>query len=94
MRRAFDVLLLAAILTAVGFGVYKLGQRVDTTSNTLAKQDSELTQPVLKHPHHGPSRRTIELAGVGIAGAVALIVLVSMTGAATRRRRRQHWRAT
>jgi hypothetical protein len=95
MRRLVDAVLVVAILGAVVLGVLKLGHRVDTTSNSLAKQDSELTQPVVRHAsHHGPSRRTIEIAGAGIAGAVVFLLLLSSAGAATRRRRRQHWRAT
>jgi hypothetical protein len=95
MRRVLDVVLLLAILGAVGFGAYRLGNRVDTTSNSLAKADSELTQTVAKHPsHHAVSRRTIEIAAVGIGGAVAVLLLLSTAGALTRRRRRQHWHAT
>jgi hypothetical protein len=96
VRRLLDLVLLLAILGAVGFGALTLGKRVDTTSNTLAKHDSELTQKVAR-PHvsrRGPSRRTIELVVGGVGGGAALLLLWSAAGAASRRQRRQRWRAT
>jgi len=95
MRRLLDVVLVLAILGAVVFGAYRLGGRVDSTSSSLAKQDSELTQPVTTHSsHHRVSRRTIEIVAVGVGGAVAILLLLSAANAMTRRRRRQHWRAS
>jgi len=96
MRRLLDLVLVVAILGAAGFGAYTLGKRVDTTSNTLAKHDSELTQTVVrpKLSHSGPSRRTIEYVVGGIAAGAAMLLLVSAAGAASRRQRRQRWRAT
>ena len=94
VRRLLDLVLLAAALGAIGFGVYKLGNRVDSTSHNLAKHDSELTQPVTHRSSHHVSRRTVELVVVGIGCAAGVMVLVSMTGAMSRRRRRQRWRAT
>jgi hypothetical protein len=95
MRRILDVLIIAAVLGAIGFGAWKLGHRVDSTSNDLAKSDSELTQPASRPAsHHGPSRQTVEIVIVAVAGAAAVMLLVSTGGAVARRRRRQRWRAT
>jgi hypothetical protein len=96
MRRLLDLVLIAAILTAVGFGAYELGRRVDNTSNTLAKQDSELNQTTVSHHRNGsgPSRHTIEWVAVGIGGAVAVMIVVSFGGSLLRTRRRERWRAT
>jgi len=95
VRRIVDLLLIAAILGAVGFGAYEVGQHVDKTSNTLAKQDSELGQTVY-HPTaaNGPSRRTVELIGISIAGAAGVMLVVSLASAALRTRKRQRWHAT
>jgi uncharacterized membrane protein len=95
VRRIVDLLLIAAILGAVGFGAYEIGRHVDKTSNTLAKQDSELAQTVY-HPANanGPSRRTVELIGISIAGAAGVMLVVSIASAALRTRKRQRWRAT
>ena len=94
MRRLVDLLLIAAILTAVGFGAYVLGQTIDSTSSNLAKHDSELNQNVYRHTQpKKPSRRTIELVAVSVGGAIAVMVLVSVTSTALRTRRRERWRA-
>jgi hypothetical protein len=96
MLRLRDLLLICAFLAAVGVGVYELGRHVDSTSANLAKQDSELNQPVYRPTSHhsGPSRHTIELAAGGIGGAAAVMVLLSVGSALTRpSRRRATWRA-
>ena len=95
MRRLLDLVLIAGILAAVGFGAYQLGRHVDSTSNNLAKHDSELNQKVYRPSDaKGPSRHTIELVGVAIGGAVGVMILVSFSSALFRTRRRQHWRHT
>jgi hypothetical protein len=95
MRRLLDLILIAAILSAVGVGAYVLGKRIDTTSNTLAKQDSELNQRVVRHSNpSGPSRHTIELVGAAVGGAIGVMIVVSIGSSLFRTRRRQHWRAT
>lgn len=93
MRRLLDLLLIVTILGAVGFGVYLVGTRVDTTSNTLARQDSELGQTVY-HPTNpaGPSRHTIELFAIGVGGAAAVMLVVSVGSTLVKGRRRQRWR--
>ena len=64
VRRVIDLLLIAAILTAIGFGAYAVGRSVDKTSNNLAKQDSELGQTTYHRANpKGPSRHTFELVG-------------------------------
>lgn len=96
MLRLRDLLLICVVLAAVGVGVYELGRHVDSTSANLARQDSELSQPVYRPTHQsGPSRRTIELAAGGIGGAAGVIVLLSVGSALTRpSRRKTTWRAT
>jgi len=94
VRRIIDLLLIAAILAAVGFGAYELGTRVDSTSNTLAKQDSELNQKVYRHPNaKGPSRHTWEIVGASIAGVAAIMIVVSFGSSLLKTRRRQRWHA-
>ena len=95
VRRIVDLLLIAAILGAVGFGAYEVGHNVDSTSNTLAKQDSELGQTVYRPASaNGPSRRTIELMALSVAGAAGIMIVVSLASAAVRTRKRQRWHAT
>jgi hypothetical protein len=95
VRRIVDLVLIAAILGAVGFGAYYIGQHVDKTSNTLAKQDSELGQKVYRPSNAGgPSRRTIELIGISVAGAAGIMIVVSLGSALLKTRKRQRWRAT
>jgi hypothetical protein len=95
VRRIVDLLLIVAILGAVGFGAYEVGRHVDNTSNTLAQQDSELGQNVYRPTNtNGPSRRTIELIGMSVAGAAGIMIVVSLGSALLRTRKRQRWHAT
>jgi hypothetical protein len=95
MRRLFDLLLIAAILVAVGFGAYELGNNVDSTSANLAKRDSELNQTVYTpQKAKGPSKHTIELVVVAVGGAIAVMILVSVGSSLFRTRRRERWHAT
>ena len=95
VRRVVDLLLIGAILTAIGFGAYAIGTSVDTTSNNLARQDSELGQKVYHRASpKGPSRRTWELVGGAIAGAAGVMILVSLSSSLLRTRKRQRWHAT
>jgi hypothetical protein len=94
VRRIIDLLLIAAILIAVGFGAYYVGKSVDTTSNNLAKQDSELGQKTYRPTNpSGPSRHTLELVGASIAGVATIMIAVSLGSALVRTRRRQRWHA-
>ena len=95
VRRIVDLLLIGVILTAIGFGAYTIGRSVDTTSNNLAKQDSELGQKTYHRAKpKGPSRRTWELVGGAIAGAAGVMILVSFSSSLMRTRKRQRWHAT
>ena len=95
VRRIVDLLLIAAILGAVGFGAYEVGTNVDKSSNTLAQQDSELGQKVYRPVNaNGPSRHTVELIGISVAGAAGIMIVVSLAGALLRTRKRQRWHAT
>jgi hypothetical protein len=95
VRRIVDLLLIAAILGAVGFGAYQIGQSVDTTSNNLAKRDSELGQTTYHRADpKGPSRHTYELVGVSIAVVAGVMIVVSLGSALVKTRKRQRWHAT
>jgi hypothetical protein len=95
MRRVVDALLIVCILAAVGIGAYYIGNRVDTESNNLAKQDSELNQSTTgATTHHTTSNRTPIIVGIGIGGAVVALVLASLTNSFVRARRRERWHAT
>ena len=95
VRRIVDLLLIAAILGAVGFGAYQIGQSVDTTSNNLAKRDSELGQTTYHRADpKGPSRPTYELVGVSSAVVAGVMIVVSLGSALVKTRKRQRWHAT
>jgi uncharacterized protein (UPF0333 family) len=94
-RRIVDLLLIAVILLAVGFGAYYIGKNVDNTSNNLAKQDSELGQKTYHRANpKGPSKHTLELVGASVAGAAGIMIVVSLGSALMKTRRRQRWHAT
>ena len=94
MRRVVDALLIVCILAAVGIGAYYIGHRVDTESNNLARQDSELNQSTTAATTHHTSNRTPIIVGIGIGGAVVALVLASLTSSFVRSRRRERWHAT
>jgi hypothetical protein len=95
MRRILDLVLIAAVLAAAGFGAYEIGRHVDSTSASLARHDSELNQHVYRPENpRGPSRHTIELVGIAVGGAAAVMIAVSFGSALLRTRRRQRWHAT
>lgn len=94
-RRIVDLFVIVAILGAVGFGAYFIGTHVDKTSNTLAQQDSELGQKVYRPSNpEGPSKHTIELIAISVAGAAGLMIVVSLAASLVRTRKRQRWHAT
>jgi uncharacterized protein (UPF0333 family) len=94
-RRIVDLLLIAVILLAVGFGAYYIGKNVDNTSNNLAKHDSELGQTTYHRANpKGPSKHTLELVGASVAGAAGIMIVVSLGSALMKTRRRQRWHAT
>lgn len=98
MRRALDFVLAIAILAAVGYGAYRLGHLVDTTSNKAGEASSGVTTTTTSTAaHHSGthiSRRTIETIIVAVAVAAGVMLLVSIGGALVRgRTRRERWRA-
>jgi mannose-6-phosphate isomerase-like protein (cupin superfamily) len=97
VRRVFDIVLIAAIVCAVGAGAYVLGRRVDHLSNQTAAKDSELSSTTVAgtvvHHHHHSNRTWYFVAGaVGIA--VGAMALGSVAESLARSRRRQRWHAT
>ena len=95
VRRIVDLLLIAAILGAAGFGAYYLGRNVDNTSNNLAKRDSELGQKTYHRADpKGPSKHTLELVGGSVAAVAGVMIIVSFGGALLKSRKRQRWHAT
>jgi hypothetical protein len=95
VRRVVDLFLIFAILIAVGFGAYRVGRSVDTTSNNLAKKDSELGQTTYHRANpDGPSKHTLVLVGASVAGVAGIMIVVSFASAMLKTRRRQRWHAT
>jgi hypothetical protein len=95
MRRLLDIVLIALLLAAVGFGAYFIGHRVDSESNNLAASDSELhsTTVAVKPPATSKKHRTEIIVGASLGGVAVLIVLGSLGGAMRRTRKRDSWRA-
>jgi hypothetical protein len=95
VRRIVDLLLIFAILGAVGFGAYEIGRNVDKTSNSLSQRDDELGQTTYHRASpNGPSKHTWELVGGGIAVVAGVMIVVSLGSALLRTRKRQRWHAT
>ena len=93
-----DLVVLVAILAAVGFGAYKLGNLVDNKSNEAGSESAGTTvgtTATRASAHHSdrPSRRTTEIVIIAIAGAAGVILLISLGGSFGRTRRRQRWRS-
>jgi len=99
VRRASDFVLALVILAAVGYGAYRLGHLVDTTSTQAGEASAGTTTDatgIVTVTHHANriSRRTIETVIVAIALAAGVMLLVSVVGNLVRgKRRRQTWRA-
>ncbi len=94
-----DLVLIVAILAAVGFGAYKLGDLVDNKSNEAASE-SENTTPATttiattsSNHSNGPSRKTIELVIIAVAGAAGVMLVVQIGGSLFRTRKREKWHA-
>jgi hypothetical protein len=95
IRRIVDLLLIFAILGAVGFGAYRLGRSVDTSSNNLAKQDDELGLTTYRHASpKGPTNHTWVLVGGSISVVAGVMIVVSVGSALAKTRKRQRWHAT
>ena len=68
---------------------------VDSESNNLASQDSELHSTTVAAGHTTTSKkhRTEIIVGAALGGTAVLILLGSLTNAMVRSRKRDHWRA-
>jgi hypothetical protein len=98
MRRLFDLVLLVAILGALGFGAYRVGQAVTKESDDLAAGSSDVAattaQPPVQKIETSPSLRewitdnedVIVLAAAGVLG---VIFVISLSGSISRSRRRR-----
>ena len=95
MRRLIDLLLIVLLLGAVGFGAYYIGHRVDSESNNLSSQDTELHSTTVTTTHAATAKkhRTEIIVGAALGGTVVLILLGSLTGTLMRTRKRDSWRA-
>ena len=91
MRRFFDLVLIALVLAAVGFGAYGSGIASITQSNKLSAQDSELNSTTVATAPKKSSNthRTEIIVGGAIAGTAVLILLGSLGGSIVRSRKRQ-----
>ena len=93
-----DLVLVVAILAAVGFGAYKLGNLVDNKSNEASSESAGTTVGTTTtrasvHRGNRPSRRTTEIVIIAVAGAAGIILLVSLGSSIGRTRRRERWRS-
>jgi len=99
MRRLLDLVLLVAILGALGFGAYKVGQAVTRESDQLAAGSSDVaatttSQAPVQKIETSPSLRdwitdnkdVIVLAAAGVLG---VIILISLSNTISRSRRRR-----
>jgi hypothetical protein len=96
VRRVLDIVLIAAIVCAVGAGAYVLGRRVDHLSNQTAAKDSELNSTTVATTvvHHTHSNRTWYFVAGAVGIAVGAMALGSVAESIARSRRRQRWHAT
>jgi hypothetical protein len=101
MRRVLDLVLIVVILAAVGYGAYRLGDLVDNKSNEAASE-SENTTPATTTSattttatdhSNGPSRRTVEIVIIAVAGAAGVMLVVQIGGSLFRTRKREKWHA-
>ena len=99
MRRILDVVLIAVLLGAAGFGAYLIGHHVDHLSNQASSQDSELqttTGSAAPAAHHGytiaGSHVTPLLVTAAVLAALGALVLAVLINALVKSRRRQRWR--
>ena len=100
MRRVLDYILVIAILAAVGYGAYRIGVLVENKSKEAASE-SENTTPATttvsrtttSNHSNGPSRRTIELVIISVAGAAGVMLIVQIGGSLVRTRKREKWHA-
>jgi drug/metabolite transporter (DMT)-like permease len=99
MKRVLDVILIALLLGAAGFGAYLIGHRVDHLSNQASSQDAELqttTAGSATAAHHGYMIDGTRITPTLVIGAALVVlgalVLVFLINALVKSRRRQRWR--
>jgi hypothetical protein len=100
MRRVLDVVLIAILLGAAGFGAYLIGHRVDHLSNQASSQDAELhtttTGATAPSTHHGltiaGSHVTPLFVTAVVLGVLCALVLAMLINSLVKSRRRQRWR--
>jgi hypothetical protein len=102
MRRVLDYVLVIVILAAVGYGAYRVGVLVENKSHEAASE-SENTTPATttagiattasSDHSKGPSRKTVELVIIAIAGAAGVMLVVQIGGSLIRTRKRERWHA-
>jgi ABC-type Na+ efflux pump permease subunit len=98
MRRVLDVVLIAILLGAAGFGAYLIGHRVDHLSNQVSSQDSELQTTTAAAPavHHGHTIAGTHITPLLVISAVlalfGALILAALINALVKSRRRQRWR--
>lgn len=102
MRRVLDLVLVVAILAAVGYGAYRLGDLVDNKSDEAASESANTTPATTtatvtttnsSNHSNGPSRRTVELVIIAVAGAAGVMLVVQIGGSLVRTRKRERWHA-
>jgi hypothetical protein len=99
MRRVLDYVLVIVILAAVGYGAYRIGVLVEDKSHEAASE-SENTTPATttvtttsSNHSKGPSRKTVELVIISVAGAAGVLLAVQIGGSLVRTRKREKWHA-
>jgi hypothetical protein len=100
MRRVLDYVLVIAILAAVGYGAYRVGVLVENKSNEAASESANTTPATTtvaattaSDHSKGPSRKTVELVIIAIAGAAGVMLVVQIGGSLFRTRKRERWHA-
>jgi hypothetical protein len=101
MRRVLDVVLIAILLGAAGFGAYLIGHHVDNLSNQASSQDGgELQTTTAGSPtpavHHGLTIAGTHMTPLLVISAVlallGALVIVALINSLVKSRKRQRWR--
>jgi len=100
MRRVLDVVLIAVLLGAAGYGAYLIGHHVDHLSNQASSQDAELQTTTVGSPasaaNHGTTIAGIHvtplLVTVAVLAVLGALIVVLLINSLVKSRRRQRWR--